>query len=236
MIHIWRAANATQSHVMSWWWLPTALVEECRGTNYQFQPVILPDPTGQCRAARITTEERCSPDIKVRRGNMIGDCDDDAHPLQTVVSSSLWKLAEESSEVRRSLAYQAILNLKVSELDMNGILYRWVAEGQSGYAARKAVCEWVIEHQDELRSFIPLGYPKKLSGDNSYDKPLLSAAVGVAAVSVIYTLLTLIIVYRYRAVKVFVYAQVPFVVMVLVGMLLVGIGSIFIALEPQDGI
>jgi len=236
IIQIWRAANATKSHVMSWWWTPTALVEEFRGTDYQFQPVILPDPTVECRAARTTVDEKCSPDINVRRGNIVGSCDDDPHALQTVVASSLRKLAEDASEVMRSPAYQAILNLKISQLDMNVILKRWVAGGRSGYAGRKAACEWVIEHQDDLRSFIPLGYPKTSSADDSYDKPLLSAAMGIAAVSVVYSLLTLAIVYRYRAVKVFVYAQIPFVAMVLVGMLLVGVGSIFVALEPQDGI
>jgi len=236
MIQIWRAANATKSHVMSWWWTPTALVEEFRGTSYQFQPVILPDPTVECRAARTTLGEKCSPDINVRRGNIVGSCDDDAHALQTVVASSLRRLAEESSEVLRSPAYQAILNLKVSQLDMNVILKKWVAGGRSGYAGRKAACEWVIEHQDDLRAFIPLGYPKRLSGEDSYDRPLLSAAGGIVAVSVLYSLVTLIVVYRYRTVKVFVYAQVPFVVMVLVGLLLVGVGSIFTALEPQDGI
>jgi len=119
---------------------------------------------------------------------------------------------------------------------MNEILYRWVAEGQSAYAGRKAVCEWVIEHEKDLRSFIPLGYPKTLAGEDSYEKPLLSVALGIAAVSVFYSFVTTVIVYWYRSVKVFVYAQVPFVLMVLVGMLLVGIGSILIALEPQDGI
>jgi len=128
MVQIWRAANATQSHVMLLWLSPSVLVEEFRGTNYQFQPVILPvilpDATVQCRAARITTEERCSPDINVRRGNMVVACDDYVQSLQTAVASSLRRLLEESSEVRRSLAYQAILNLNVSQLDMNEILYR----------------------------------------------------------------------------------------------------------------
>ena len=45
MIDIWRAANATQSHVAMWWWTPDPTVEEFRGTRYQFQTIQLPEPT-----------------------------------------------------------------------------------------------------------------------------------------------------------------------------------------------
>jgi len=43
MIEIWRAANATKSYVIVWWWTPDATVEAFRGTPYQFQFVYLPE-------------------------------------------------------------------------------------------------------------------------------------------------------------------------------------------------
>jgi len=45
-----------------------------------------------------------------------------------------------------------------------------------------------------------------------------------------------VLVYRYRSAKVFVYAQVPFVYMVLLGILLVANGSILVAREPSNSV
>jgi 7 transmembrane sweet-taste receptor of 3 GCPR len=236
MIEIWRAANATESHVMMWWWTPDATIEEFRGSSYEFQPVLLPEPTAECRAAGIQPEDRCSSDPIVRRGKKGGGCDHEANALQTVVASSLRDMTFDTSEVDRSPAYQAILNLKVSQLEMNTILQKWVDGGKSGYAARQAVCEWVVNHQEELESFIPRGYPRAFSENTSYNEPLLHAAIGVGGLAVLYVLAATFMVFIYSEAKVFVYAQVPFVFMVLFGLLLVACGSIFYALEPQDPI
>ena len=236
MSDIWRAANATQSHVIMWWWTPDATVEEFRGTRYQFQPIHLPEPTAECHEARIQPEDRCSLDPVVRRGPEGGGCDNQAHALQTVVASSLRDMTLAVPEVDRSPGYQAIKNLKVSELDMNKMLQKYVAGGWSGYAARTAVCEWVIDHQTDLKAFIPRGYPRVFVANATYNEPLLSVAIGCGGVAVLYVLLAAVMVCRYSAAKVFVYAQVPFVLMVLFGMFLVACGSIFLALEPQDPI
>ena len=236
MVDIWRAANATQSHVVMWWWTPDATVEEFQGTQYQFQPILLPQPTDSCNAARIHPEDRCALDPVTRRGPKGGGCDQEADALQTVVASSLRDMTLATPHVDRSPGYEAIKNLKVSQLDMNKILQKWVAEGRSGYAARSAVCDWVVDHQDDLESFIPRGYPRVFSENVSYNAPLLYAAIGCGCVAVLYVLLAAVVVYLCAAAKVFIYAQVPFVLMVLFGMFLVACGSIFAALEPQDSI
>jgi hypothetical protein len=234
MIDIWRAANATKSHVVMWWWTPDATVEEFRGTSYQFQPILLPEPTDECHAVRVQPEDRCSLDPVVRRGPKGGGCDQDADALQTIVASSLRDLTFDTAEVDRSPGYEAIKNLKVSQLDMNIMLKKWIAGGRSGYAAREAVCEWVIDNQDDLVSFIPRGYPRVFSENASYNEPLLYIAIGCGGVAVLYVLVAAVMVGRYASTKVFVYAQVPFVFMVLFGMFLVACGSILIALEPHD--
>ena len=236
MVDIWRAANATQSHVIMWWWTPDATVEEFRGTRYQFQPILLPQPTDECNVARIKPEDHCSLDPVVRRGPKGGGCDQEADALQTVVASSLRDMTLNTPDVDRSPGYEAIKNLKVSQLDMNSMLRKWVAGGRSGFAAREAVCEWVIDHQDELESFIPRGYPRVFSENVSFNAPLLSVAIGCGCVAVFYVLFAAVVVCLYATAKVFVYAQVPFVFMVLFGMFLVACGSIFAALEPKDPI
>jgi len=215
MIEIWRAANATKSHVVVWWWTPDATVEEFRGTPYQLQPVYLPEQTSECRAERIAPEDRCSLDPVVRRGKELGSCDDDAHALKMVIAASLRDLAVDTPEVDRSPAYHAILNLKVSQLEMNSLLKKWVEGGRSGYAARAAVCEWVFDHQEDLKAHIPRGYPRVFAKKTGFHIARLQAAVGIGGLAILYVVLIGVLVYRYRTVKVFVYAQVSFVYMVL---------------------
>jgi hypothetical protein len=140
----------------------------------------------------------------------------------------------QTPEVDRSPGYQAILNLMVSQLDMNIMLHKWVLGGRTGYAGRKAVCEWVIEHQEELQSFIPRGYPRVFVDVTSYNVPLLHAATAVGACALVMVVVVSGLVYCYSHTKVFVYAQVPFIFMVLLGLLLVACGSIFFAMEPQN--
>lgn len=236
MIQIWRAANATTSDIVMWWWTPDATIEEFRGTPFEFQQVLLPEPTSQCREARIQPSDRCSTNRDVRRGGPGGGCDNEANSLQKVVAASLRDLTYETPEVDRSPGYQAILNLKVSHLDMNTMLHKWVEGGRSGHAARSAVCEWVIEHQEELTSFIPRGYPRIFAEDTTYHVALLHVALGVGGLAIVLVLLIFVLVYYFSDTKVFVYAQVPFIFMVLLGLLLVACGSIFYALEPKNAI
>ena len=236
MIDIWRAANATQAHVATWWWTLEPTVEEFRGTPYQFEPILLPGTTAACFAARISPEERCSLDPVIRRGPKVASCDTEAHALKTLIASSLKDTTLATPEVDRSPGYEAIKNLKVSELDMSELLRKFVAGGRTGYAARDAVCEWVIDHQDDLESFIPRGYPRVFVENASYNAPMLYVAIGFGGAAALYVLVATVMVGWYSTAKVFVYAQVPFVFMVLFGMFLVSCGSIFVALEPHDSI
>ncbi len=236
MIQIWRAANATSSDVIMWWWTPDATIEEFRGSPFEFQQVLLPEPTAQCREARIQPMDRCNSDRDIRRGNAGGGCDNEANSLQKVLAVSLREMTYETPEVDRSPGYQAILNLKVSHLEMNIMLRKWVLGGRSGYAAREAVCEWIIEHQEELASFIPRGYPRIFADDSSYNAALMYAAMAVGGFAVALVLVMFAVVFYFSNTKVFVYAQVPFIFMVLLGLFLVACGSIFFALKPRNSI
>ena len=236
MIEIWRAANATQAHVAMFWWTLEPLIEEFQGTPYQFQPILMPEPTPQCQANRINPDDRCNPDPIIRRGPEGGACDQEPFPMQKIVASSLRDMTLAAPEVDQSPGYQAILNLKVSTLDLYIMFHKYVAGGWSGYSAREAVCEWVIDHQEELESFIPRGYPRVFAKNTYYSRPLLHVAIGFGGAAVLYVVIAAVMVCWYSTAKVFVYAQVPFVFMVLFGMFLVACGSIFLALEPQDPI
>ena len=101
-IEIWRAANATKSDVMFWWWTPEPLVEEFSKSEAKFQQVLLPTSTDVCFRNSIEQEDRCSKDIAVRRGNELGSCDAPAHALQKVIASSLVKQTMSQTEASRS--------------------------------------------------------------------------------------------------------------------------------------
>jgi uncharacterized membrane protein YidH (DUF202 family) len=234
MIRIWRAANATSSDVIMWWWTPDATVEEFRGTEFEFQQVLLPEPTAECRAASINSEARCSEDPVVRWGDPAGACDNESNALQRVTAKSLQYMTMATRKVDRSPGNRAIHNLKVNQLDINVMLKKWVVGGRTGYAARDAVCDWVLEHKEELQGAIPSGYPRMIQDDSNYGTHILHIAQAVGCIAVLYVLVVSSLVYKWRQTKVFVYVQVSFIFMILFGLLLVALGSIFFALEPEN--
>ena len=220
-----------------WWWNPEVTTELFRGTDAELQTIALPKPTTECRRNRVQPEDRCHPDIEVRRGQPEGVCDLEAHILRTIIASSLRDSTNREDEVSRSPGYQAIKNIKLDGLDMVQLLSEWARRGQTGFAAREVVCEYVVDNIDELSTMIPLGYPRiDASDDSEYSGALFTVGTIVAALVLIYIILIIIGVYYYRKATVFVYAQIAFVKMVLFGFVLVGIAAILYTLEPSTGV
>ena len=233
MVEIWKAANKTNSNVIMWWWRPDPLVEEFRGDAGEFQQILLPEATAECGASRVSSEARCSSDIRDRRGNRMGACDDEAHKLQTIVSSALRKQVEASPNPIRSPAYEAIKNIKITDLEVSKILQMWRSRriDTYGYDARDAVCSWVVEHFEELQSFVPSTYPRKLN-DNNANAIGRTILLVVGSLGTVTVLLALYLAYRYRERRAFVYSQVHFCYLVLVGLLWSAIGANFYLMEP----
>lgn len=236
MIQLWRAANATNSDLIMWWWSPDATKEEFRGTDFQFQRVLLPEPTAKCRAARIDPLDRCSADPVKRRGVKDGACDNEANSLQKLISRSLNDMTNEKPRLERSPGYQAIINLKVTQLSMNSMLRKWVDGGRTGLAAREAVCDWVYEHKEELMDFFPEGYPRTVSEDTSYQRGLHYSAQAVAGIALLYVFANSALVYLWRKTTKFASVQQSFLFLILFGLFLVSVGAIMFALEPADGV
>jgi hypothetical protein len=233
MIQIWRAANATKSNVIFWWFKPDPTVEEFRGTDAEFQQILLPEATEACSKARISALDRCSTDPWVRRGGELGACDSEAHALQKIVATSL---RQKSPPAYQSPAYEAIKNLKISDLAMNNILRDWVngnSEDAWGYGPRKAVCEWVANNLDLLDGFVPPGYPRKLTNDNQYDEPWLYIFYVLGGLSAALVVVVSIMTYHYRAKRVFVVAQPFFLTLILSGFLMTSIAAILYVNEPS---
>ena len=239
MIEIWKAANATQSPVMMWWWEPDATVELFRGSSYAFQRVLFPEATATCKANQIDGNETCNPDVWVRRGNKLGSCDSDAHSLRKIIASGLYKLTRAvANPADQSPGYDTISNIKVSQLDMNVILKKWIERGVDtyGFDAHEVVCSYVAEHIDELDYFIPEGFPRVLSDQSLYNRPYLYVAQALASVIAVVCLGVTALVYKYRNTKVFVFAQVYFIFLLQFGFVLVPVAAIVYVLEPSVGV
>jgi uncharacterized membrane protein YidH (DUF202 family) len=233
MIQIWRAANATKSNVIFWWYKPDPTTEEFSGTDAEFQQVLLPEATEACSKARISPLDRCSTDPWARRGEALGACDSEAHALQKVVATSL---RQKSSPAYQSPAYEAIKNLKISDLAMNTILRDWVNgnfEDPWGYGPRKAVCEWVANNLDVLDGFVPPGYPRVLTNDSHYDEPWLYIFYALGGLSATLVVVVSIITYHYRKKWVFVVAQPLFLPLILSGFFMTSIAAILYVIEPS---
>ena len=65
-------------------------------------------------------------------------------------------------------------NLKISDLEMDKILKRWITRGVDtyGYDTREAVCSWVVENIGDIMSIIPRTHPRRMvdSHHNSRDE------------------------------------------------------------------
>jgi hypothetical protein len=238
MVEIWRAANATKSPIIMWWWKPEALVEEFFGSSSSFQQILLPEATETCSRNRVDTEARCSEDIWERRGDSRGACDQEFHSLVKVVSSSLKQQALTEPPDTKSPGYDLIKNLKLTDLELNEMLRRWVGKRVDpfGNDAREAVCSWVVENYEGLLEFLPPGYPKHVDLVNPYNEGYMIAALVCGIFTSLIVLAIAVASYRFRRRRVFIYAQAHVIMAILVGFLLISIGAILLAVEPSSAI
>ena len=236
MIEIWRAANATRSNIVMWWWTPDVLGNEFQGTQGQMQQVMLPTATDACARARVTAEQRCSMNRTVRLGSPEGSCDWESTAAQKVFSRSLRDRTYETDAASRSPGYDYINNFKITVLQVDDMLRTWVYQevDKYGNGARETVCSWVIENLDYVLEIIPQGFPRELSHESSYQIWFLRLALAIAVVSSLAVLTAGAISFYYRKTKVFMFAQFHFVLFILFGSFMICIGAIVTALEPTS--
>jgi len=241
MTQIWAAANATNSSVMLHWWQPEALYQEYLGTHAEFQRVSLPPPTQDCVERRVNPLDRCSDDPLVRVGEAAGACDEAPHALFKIIGSSLYDISydPELPEALHSPAYESIKDFRISDLQLGKIFDYWFEVNQDKWNLdpRDAVCRWVIENIDQVKSFIPRNHPRLIEDDdNVYQQPIYYASVSLACISIVFSTLSIIVTYFQREKKVMKYAQIEFLFLLLVGLLLVSLGALLNALPPSNPI
>lgn len=234
---VWRAAHATKSHVLVGWYQPELLLEEFFLTDTAFQEVLFPVPTDVCLVHRPKKDARCSEDIKTRRGDERGACDNPVQTLVQLIASSVGQNNDLLPEAEKSPAYDFIKSIRISDLDINRMFQKWLSYGnvdRYGNDARMAVCSWVVDNYDELQWFIPAGYPRELSRQSQYEAWYVTLAQIFGILTGFVAILGMALVFRYRETKVMVFAQPLFLFLILSGFLAVASGASLMAFEPTE--
>ena len=133
MTEIWAAANATNSSVMMFWWVPEALYMTYLNSEYEFQRVHLPPPTQDCVDSYPDRHLRCNATASLEEivGSPLGRCDEPPHILKLIVSTRLREMAE-SSDIApelRSPAYEAVKSFRIDALQIAQVFTYWLKRG-----------------------------------------------------------------------------------------------------------
>ncbi|CAJ1946684.1 unnamed protein product [Cylindrotheca closterium] len=233
MAEIWLAAAATQSPVLMWWFSLNEIQQMFDETPWSFQPVLLPKPTADCSERRTTIDQRCDLDVSIRRGDVLGSCDDEVQALKKVFAVSLSRFNADMEEADRSPAHEFLQNINIDSLEMGDILRQWVIKDNDrfGNDAREAVCEWVVENLDTLENYIPAGFPREVIV-RVYNSWYTSFAQAISISTAVMSALGIVLVSKYSKTKVMVFAQPTFLFLVLIGFLFVCIAAYLMLLRP----
>ena len=202
--------------------------------SYQF---ILLKPSQDCVASRVSPADRCSDNFADRVGNPSGSCDGEAHSLVKLIVKNLLTDTYAQEEARRSPGYEFLRGTAISELQLGEILTYWSSRGVDkwNYDPREATCRWVAENLDYLNVFVPRYYPRKVV--ERALSPVWAAALVTGCVVTALTLFTSAAVYHFRKHQAIRFAQLPFLRMILVGLLMTSIGAVVFSateIEPSQ--
>ncbi|CAB9498898.1 expressed unknown protein [Seminavis robusta] len=235
---IWRAANATRSNLIMHWWSPHALMQEFVGTDAEFQNVLLPTPTQECIEARHNDNiQRCSNNLTDRIGSPAAACDEQARSLLKVISTTVYNHLSNKNHpdlppALASPAHDVLDRFTLSTEKVHQIFQYWRQEA----SLRQGVCRWAADNLDYLERFVTPTYPRVLvEGGNNNNTGLYYAALTLAIVAVVLSLVTAWQVHVRRHERAILYSQREFLYLLLSGLLLVSIGAILDAVPPTNG-
>lgn len=219
---MWRAANATRSHLLMYWWRPESLYQEFAGSDAEFQRVLLPPPSQQCARARLTPRERCAAEEAERVGSPDAACDESPIQLEKLMSTGLYRSTydENIPDAIRNPAYEVLKAFRLNELQL-GELFEYRREKKS---MREAVCVWAGENIEHIKTFLPPTYPRKLQVQEFVG--VATASLIMASLALLSVLLVAILVFLSRHKRSIQVAQIEFLWLLLTGLFLVVAGAI----------
>jgi hypothetical protein len=223
-----RAANATRSNLMIFWWQPEPLFQSLIGTDAELIKVTLPTKTQQCIDARQDTPDMCSPNLLTRVGKPAGACDESSKPLQKLISTSLELLAKDPSAPTAtwSPAHDAVRLYQISEYQLD-VIFSYTRNASS---PRETICQWAVDNMDFLRSFVPPTYPRIAKEYEIGSLPYVSMSFGALACSLV--LATAFQVYKKRNRPAIKHAQIEFLWLLLCGAFTISLGAIVTGYAP----
>jgi hypothetical protein len=189
----------------------------------------------------VSASDRCSLDEETRNGNSLGGCDDAPLPLQKLIGSVVREFAKDHSipEELHSPAYDVLREFSMTSYQIGEVFNRFFAldVDPDNYDLREATCAWFVENFEGMEDFTPEGFPRTLQSDEDLtNQPIYYAAIAFAAMSVCVVTCTCVVTYFQRKRHVIRLAQIEFLSVVLLGLMMVSVGSVLIAVPATNGI
>jgi 7 transmembrane sweet-taste receptor of 3 GCPR len=224
LVEMWKAANATRSNLIMYYWTPEALYQQFAGTDAEFIRVSMPPPSQKCQEARRLETDQCNPDFNKRIGSPDGICEESAKNLYKLVVGNLYE-TDLVEDAIRSPAYEALELFQMTELQL-GQIFDYQREEPT---PRHAVCRWIVQNMETFKTFVPRSYPRLLRDESKSRDPLVSTALVLAIVATAAVACTIYAVVRCRHLRAIRLAQIEFLYFLLAGLLLVAGGSVMVA-------
>ena len=156
-----------------------------------------------------------------------------ARPGNIYEDNAMERENDDVPQAEQSPAHDVLRNIRVSESDLGLILSNYLNRKGvvgEGYAAREAVCNWVVANQEELQAFLPEGFPREIFQESLWHVPLLFTAQALAVLAMVVALICLFLCWKYRQTKIMTFAQPIFLRLINVGFMFYGIGALTTAL------
>ena len=208
------------------------------GSEAEFTRVVLPPPTQACVDARAPFQGLCGDDLDAKVGSPEGACDTDPQPLRKWIASSFYHRTHDldTSEALWSPAHAIAANMQVSTLQYGQMFEYWLERGtdKDRFDRRDAVCRWVSENLDLVRSWIPESYPRVIHDNDLSEDPVSVAALGMSILAIFLVMVSFLVVFLKRNTQAMYYTQVGFLFFILVGLSLVCAGALLQTLPPSN--
>ncbi|KAL3915483.1 MAG: hypothetical protein SGILL_005633 [Bacillariaceae sp.] len=229
---MWHAANYTRSHLMMQWWQPEPLYQHFLGTDAEMQQVTRRPYTRDCAVAREIYKDECADDFVDRIGEPEEACGDPVEPLRKLINVGLREAMESPGipEEAKSPAYDILRFFAVTEIQLGELFDAW----EAGPTPREGVCEWAIANLDKvLGRMIPPTYPRVVrdEGHSSFGV----AVMIVGGIATLVVLVTGFFVFQNSEAPSIQYAQTDFLGVLLLGSLMVSVGSILLSAPASKG-
>lgn len=211
----------------------------CISSNWYFSQVSFPGATeDDCKDNRVHSGNGCGfTDAEIEASefnNGGGTCGNGAVKLMKTAALNLQnekRLDGNTVTVEQlSPAYDVYKDFHISEQQIDSILLAWEEGGRGGFGLRLATCAWVADNLDDIiHKFIPDDHPQVFSHPHQMS-PDAVAALAIGILSVVLVIFTLGYIFEKHK-RVRRSAQIEFLALLLVGLLMVSTGSFLLPLQ-----